>query len=62
MVAAGALTVNEFRAGVLHLPPLEEGDALDELTQPTAAQATQATQTPVAIVQELRPTGTEVMS
>jgi HK97 family phage portal protein len=34
MLASGVVTVNEFRAAVLGLPPLAEGDAIKELTQP----------------------------
>jgi len=55
-VKAGVLTPDEFRAAVTHLPPMEEGDALDELTQPSMAAATPA-QAPSGVVQELRPTG-----
>jgi HK97 family phage portal protein len=55
MVNANVMTADEFRAAVLHLPPMGEGDALDELTMPPTAAATPAQQ-PSAIVQELRPT------
>jgi HK97 family phage portal protein len=56
LVKEGIVTANEMRAAVLHLPPLEEGEALVELTEPPTAAASPNAETPeTAIVQELRP-------
>lgn len=57
LVKEGVVTIDEFRAAVLHLPPVAEGEALDELTEPPTAAATPAQQ-PSAVVQELRPAAT----
>lgn len=54
MVKEGAMSIDEFRVAVLHLPPASEGDALDELSMPPTASVSPAQQ-PDAIVQELRP-------
>ncbi len=42
MLDRGVVTVNEFRAAVLGLPALEQGDAIEELTQPAVAAASPA--------------------
>jgi HK97 family phage portal protein len=55
LLKEGVMTVDEVRADVLHLPPLAEGEALAELTEPPTAAASPAQQ-PSAVVQELRPT------
>jgi HK97 family phage portal protein len=51
----GVVTVDEVRAAVLHLPALEEGPALEELTEPPTAGASPS-QTAPSIVKPLRPT------
>jgi HK97 family phage portal protein len=56
LVKEGIVTKNEMRAAILHLPPLEEGEALDDLTEPPTAAASPSDQGPSAVVQELRPT------
>jgi HK97 family phage portal protein len=59
LVKEGIVSVNEMRAAILHLPPREAGDAIDELTEPpTAAAAPELAdlEPPSATVQELRPT------
>jgi HK97 family phage portal protein len=56
LVKEGIVTRNEMRAAILHLPPLEQGEALDELTEPPTAAASPADDGPTAVVQELRPT------
>lgn len=57
LLKGGVVTVDEFRAAVLHLPPLAEGEALDDLTEPPTAAASPAQSGPgTAVVQELRPT------
>ena len=58
LVKEGIVTVNEMRAAILHLPPTEAGEALQDLTEPPSASASPA---PVdtaeeAVVTELRPT------
>jgi HK97 family phage portal protein len=55
LVKEGIVTKNEMRAAILHLPPLEQGEALDELTEPPTAAASPADEGPSAVVQELRP-------
>jgi HK97 family phage portal protein len=55
LVKEGIVTKNEMRAAILHLPPGEAGEALDELTEPPTASASPADQGPGAVVQELRP-------
>jgi HK97 family phage portal protein len=55
LLADGIVTVDEARAAVVRLPPLEQGEALDALTEPSVASSTN--------VQPLRPaqiTGMEV--
>jgi HK97 family phage portal protein len=54
----GVVTADEVRAAILHLPPLQQGEAIDELTEPpTAAAAPGAPATSEeATVTELRPT------
>lgn len=56
LLKGGVVTVDEVRAAILHLPPLEQGPALDELTEPPTAAASPTDREPVATVQELRPT------
>jgi len=56
MVKEGVVTKNEMRAAVLRLDPLEQGEELDELTEPPTAAASPTDQAPAALVQELRPT------
>lgn len=55
LVAGGVVTKDEMRAAVLHLPPLAEGEALEELSEPPTAAASPADQPPGATVAELRP-------
>ncbi len=54
LLKEGVVTVDEVRAAVLHLPALEEGPALEELTEPPTAGASPS-QTAPAVVQPLRP-------
>ena len=49
----GVVTRDEVRAAMLHLPPLTEGEALDELSEPPTAAASPAQ----APIQTLRPVG-----
>jgi HK97 family phage portal protein len=55
LVNGGIVSVNEMRAAILHLPPVENGDALVQLTEPPTASASPMDDTPSAEVQELRP-------
>lgn len=55
LVKEGIVTRNEFRAAILHLPPTEQGEALEDLTEPPTAAASPADEGPTAVVQELRP-------
>ena len=56
LVKEGIVSKNEMRAAILHLPPLEEGDALVDLTEPPTAAASPAVEgLPSAEVQQLRP-------
>lgn len=55
LLKGGVVTVDEVRAAILHLPPLDQGPALDELTEPPTAAASPADGGPNGIVQELRP-------
>lgn len=55
MVEKGVVSVDEMRAAILHLRPLAEGPALDELTEPPTAAASPSDQ-PDGVVQTLRPT------
>lgn len=58
LVKDGIVTTDEMRAAILKLPPLDEGPALDDLTEPPTASASPAAATSEsAIVTELRPTG-----
>lgn len=54
LLASGVVSVDEVRA-VVGLPPEAQGDALDQLTQPPAANVSGATGEPAAVVQQLRP-------
>src|SRR4029077_3948235 len=56
LVKEGIVTKNEMRAAILHLPPIEQGEALEDLTEPPTAAASPADQVPGGVVQELRPT------
>jgi hypothetical protein len=59
LVKEGIVSVNEMRAAILHLPPTEEGDALQDLTEPPTANASPSPAPETAeeaIVTELRPT------
>jgi HK97 family phage portal protein len=55
LLKGGVVTVDEVRAAILQLPPLEQGPALEELTEPPSAAAGPA-DTDLGVVQELRPT------
>jgi HK97 family phage portal protein len=56
LLKGGVVTADEVRAAVLHLPPMTEGEALADLTEPPTAAASPNADTPeTAIVQELRP-------
>jgi HK97 family phage portal protein len=55
LLKGGVVTEDEVRAAVLHLPPIEQGEALDELTEPPTASASPADTGPSATVQDLRP-------
>jgi hypothetical protein len=55
MVKEGVVTPNEMRASVLRLPPLEQGEALDELVEPPTAAASPSDEMASPVVQELRP-------
>jgi HK97 family phage portal protein len=55
MVAAGVVTSDEMREAILHLPPLAQGEALDELSEPPSAAASPSDDVAGAVVQELRP-------
>jgi len=55
LVKEGIVTRNEMRAAILHLPPIEQGEALEDLTEPPSAAASPADGGPGAVVQELRP-------
>jgi HK97 family phage portal protein len=57
LVKEGIVTKNEMRAAILHLPALELGEALEDLTEPPTAAASPADDTAGAVVKELRPTG-----
>jgi HK97 family phage portal protein len=56
----GIVTKDEVRAAILHLPPMTQGEAIEELHEPTTAAASPADQTETpeaeAVVTELRPT------
>jgi HK97 family phage portal protein len=54
LLEGGVVTVDEYRAAVLHLPPRSEGEAIDDLTEPPSAAAS-PTQGGPANVQPLRP-------
>lgn len=56
LVEKGIVTVNEARAAVVNLPPMEQGEALAELIEPPTASASPA-QAQSASVVSLRPTG-----
>src|SRR5262249_27979038 len=54
----GVVSADEVRAAILHLPPLQQGEALQDLTEPPSAGASPAQQPPTpeeATVEELRP-------
>jgi HK97 family phage portal protein len=57
LLTNGVVTIDEVRAAILHLPPLAQGEALDELEEPPSASASPADSLPSAVVQELRPGG-----
>lgn len=52
----GIVSKDEARAALLQLPPLEQGPALEELTEPPTAAAGPVDAGELAAVQELRPT------
>lgn len=52
----GVVTVDEVRAAVLHLPPMAEGEALEDLTEPPTASASPAQAEDAAVVELLHPT------
>jgi HK97 family phage portal protein len=60
LVKEGIVTINEMRAAILHLPPVEAGEALQDLTEPPTASASPAggggETVEEAVVTELRPT------
>lgn len=47
-LADGAMTVNEYRAYVFDLPPVEEGEALAMIDQPPGAKTNEATTPPAS--------------
>jgi hypothetical protein len=55
LLKEGVVTANEVRAALLHLPPSEQGEALEELTEPPTAAASPAQQNGTGTVQALRP-------
>jgi hypothetical protein len=55
LLADGAVTIDEYRAAVLRLPPLQPGDALgalDEITTPAVAQSNNVSPLRPALAQD----------